>query len=460
MAGQRTIDVAALMERSHFTPLQKSVVALLCLLMSLEGYDMQALAYAAPAIVREWGTTRAAFGWVLSASLLGYLIGALGLTQFSDTAGRKRLIIGGALAFSVFTLATAFATSPTHIWVLRFLAGIGLGGTMPTCIALVAEYVPARKRGTMIGLLFVGYTLGSALGGFLAAWMVPTFGWQSVFLVGGLAPLPIIAAIALWLPESIRFLIVSNARRERIVGIVRRLSDDSEIRGDEDFIVHEEPKQKIPVAGLFSNGRAAMTTLLWFAFVASFMGHHFLTTWLPTLMADAGLSLALATSVGAIFQLGGTAGSILVGMMLDRWGIRIVAATFIFAALFVSPFGYLTGAGPVLLLLSFIAGTCVLGGQNGLNALSGSLYPTAMRATGAGWALGVGRIGSISGPIIGGYLLTAGVAQTTVFMLAAVPLLVCAAALFALFGTVQRAQSSDPAEDMADTSAKLPQFAR
>lgn len=453
---QRSIDVGALIERKNFSPLQISVVALLCLLMSLEGYDMQALAYAAPAIMREWGTERAAFGWVLSASLLGYLIGALVLTQLSDTLGRKRLLIAGTLVFSLFTLATAFATSPMEIWVFRFFAGIGVGGTMPTGIALVAEYVPTRKRGTMIGVLFVGYTLGSALGGFLAAWMVPAYGWHTVFLVGGLAPLPIITAIAIFLPESIRFLIVSNAPRTRISAIVRRLGDDAPLQGDERFTVQEDAKQKVAVVGLFSNGRAAMTTLLWFAFVASFMGHHFLTTWLPTLMSDAGLSIAWASSVGAIFQLGGTAGSLLVGMMLDRWGIRIVAATFVFAGLFVAPLGLLTGAGPALLLLTFIAGTCVLGGQNGLNALSGSLYPTSMRASGAGWALGVGRIGSVSGPIIGGHLMNAGVSHASLFVLASIPLIVCACALAALVGTTRRAQAHE-----AETAIQGgPQFAR
>ncbi len=456
MATQRSIDVGALIERKTFSPLQVSVVALLCLLMSLEGYDMQALAFAAPAIMKEWGTDRAAFGWVLSASLFGYLIGALVLTQFSDTIGRKKLLIAGTLVFSLLTLATAFASSPMEIWGLRFFAGMGLGGTIPTCIALVAEYVPARKRGLIIGLLFAGYTLGSALGGFLAAWMVPTFGWHTVFLVGGLAPLPIIACIALFLPESIRFLIVSNAPHARISAIVRRLGHDTPLTGDEHFIVQEETKQKVPVVGLFSNGRSAMTALLWFAFIASFMGHHFLTTWLPTLMTDAGLSIAWATSVGAVFQLGGTVGSLVVGMMLDRWGIRTVAATFIFAGLFVAPLGLLTGAGPALLLLAFIAGLCVLGGQNGLNALSGSLYPTSMRASGAGWALGVGRIGAAAGPIIGGHLMNAGVSHASLFVLASIPLVICACALLALVGTTRRAQAHE-------TRATVPagrQFAR
>jgi AAHS family 4-hydroxybenzoate transporter-like MFS transporter len=432
MAAQREIDIATLIERPTLAPLQRSVVAWLCALMLIEGYDMQVMAYAAPAILKEWDVSRAVFGPVLSANLIGYLFGALGLTTLGDIIGRKKIIIFGALLFGSFTLATAFATSLTELIVFRIIAGLGLGAAVPTGIALVAEYVPAKRRGAMIGLMFVGYTLGAAAGGFLAAWLIPRFGWPSVFLVGGIAPLPLCLGLALALPESIRFLILSG---KPVLAVVRRLQPEA---ADATYVVREETRHGFPVFALFYQGRAVMTALLWFAMITSFMGHQFLTGWLPTIMADSGLSISVANSIGAIFQVGGAAGSFLVGRWLDRWGIAAVVAAFLFAALFIAPIGVMTGAGALLVALVFVSGFFVLGGQIGLNSLSGTLYPSAMRASGAGWALGIGRIGSFFGPILGGILLTAGLSHGLLFLLAALPLIACAGALMVLLETRKR----------------------
>src|SRR5579864_3933739 len=219
--AERTLDVGALIEGRLARP-QITIALWLCTLMVLEGYDMQTLSFAAPAILREWQVSRADFGWVLSAHLTGYLIGALILSFFGDRIGRKNIIVAGAVIFGACTFAAGFSASPWELYVWRFGAGIGLGGAIPTGIALAAEYMPKRVRATTIGLMFVGYNVGAAAGGFIAAWTIADYGWPSVFFIGGIAAIPMFIGIALAIPESVRFLIVRGAPAREVAVIVQR----------------------------------------------------------------------------------------------------------------------------------------------------------------------------------------------------------------------------------------------
>jgi AAHS family 4-hydroxybenzoate transporter-like MFS transporter len=427
--AQRTLDVAALIEGKLARP-QITIALWLCTLMVLEGYDMQTLSFATPAILREWHVSRADFGWVLSAHLTGYMIGALTLSLLGDRIGRKSIIVAGAVIFGAFTFAAGFATSPWELGFWRFGAGIGLGGAIPTGIALAAEYMPRRVRATTIGLMFVGYNIGAAAGGFIAAWTIADYGWPSVFYIGGIAAIPMFIGISLAIPESVRFLIVKGAPVTDIAAIVQRLRPRADLSDVTRYLAGEESRKNSP-ASLFEDGRAWVTILLWLSFIASFTGHYFITGWMPTVLSDDGLSIAQANNAMGFFQLGGAIGSFLIAFLLDRVGIRVVALTFLAAAPVVAVLG-MQMPYSVLLTNMLIAGVGVLGGQIGLNALAGTIYPTYMRATGAGWGLGVGRIGSIAGPIIGGLLLSMGLTRPTLLLLTAIPLFFCGIALFAL----------------------------
>lgn len=435
MAG-RTLDVAALIEGRLARP-QVAIAAWLCTLMVLEGYDMQTLSFAAPAILREWHVSRADFGAVLSAHLSGYLVGALTLSFLSDWIGRKNIIVAGAVVFGACTFAAGFSASPLELGLWRFGAGIGLGGAIPAGIALAAEYMPKRVRATTIGLMFVGYNVGAAAGGFIAAWTIADYGWPSVFFIGGLAAIPMFIGLALAIPESVRFLIVKGAPAGQIAAIIQRLRPSADL-SDVVRYVAGEPSRKVSPASLFIEGRALVTLLLWLSFIASFTGHYFITGWMPTVLSDDGLSISQANAAMGFFQLGGAIGSFLIAFLLDRVGIRVVALTFLAAAPVVAVLG-MQMAYPVLLTNMLVAGIGVLGGQIGLNALAGTIYPTYMRATGAGWGLGVGRIGSVAGPIIGGMLLSMGLTRPALLILTAIPLLLCGVALFAL-QSAKRAQ--------------------
>ena len=454
MAQERTLDVAELIEGRKLGSAQIWVALLLCTLMALEGYDMQTLSFAAPSILQEWGVSRVAFGYVLTAHLLGYLVGAVFLTFYGDRLGRKNIIIAGATIFSVFTFAAGIASSPFELFALRFLAGIGLGGAIPTGIALAAEYMPHRIRATMIGLMFVAYNLGAASGGFIASWSIEQFGWHSVFFIGGVAALPVILVLAVWLPESIRFLVVRGRDHAKVAAIARTLRPQDDLSGVTRFTVNEEIRTN-SANSLLTEGRAAVTILLWAAFILSFTGHYFITGWMPTVLSDNGFTISEANASMGWFQMGGAVGSLIVAVALDRLGIKVVGWTFMFAVPVVIALG-LEANYFLLQVNMLIAGIGVLGGQIGLNALCGTIYPTYMRAMGAGWALGIGRIGAMSGPIIGGYLLAMGLQRPVLLFLTAVPLFFCALSLFAL-AVAKRNQ--DQRDGVQATSIKASGFA-
>src|SRR5258706_4500699 len=205
MAVERTLNVAELIEGKKLARPQIAIALWLCTLMVLEGYDMQTLSFATPAILREWHVSRADFGFVLTAHLVGYFVGAMILSFFGDRLGRKNIIIAVAMSFGGFTFAAGFAASPVELYLLRLGAGFGLGGAIPSGIALAAEYMPMRLRATVIGLMFVGYNVGAGVGGFIAAWTIADYGWSPAFFIGRLSAISVVISLVLPLPESVRF---------------------------------------------------------------------------------------------------------------------------------------------------------------------------------------------------------------------------------------------------------------
>jgi len=432
MVQPHVLDVDTLIEGQPLGRLQYVIVFWLCAFMLIEGYNMQVVAFTAPAIIREWHQTKASFGPVISATVIGYMMGSMLLGTMGDRLGRKRVIIGGALTFGLFTGVAAFAESLTQLLSLRVLAGIGLGGAVSTGIALAAEFTPHRMRATVIGLMYVGYTVGASMGGFLSAVLIPAYGWRSVFVVGGLLPFPLCLVLATVLPESIRFLALKGASPERLGAIARRLRPEQNFSGVTRYTAAESRHGNSPVAGLFQDGRALFTVLLWFAFIASLAGHYFLTGWLPTVLSDAGFSISQANIALALLQVGGAIGSVLVGLMLDRFGVRIVVLAFFLATPAVISLGMISHPVSLLFVMVAVAGGGVLGGQTALNAVSGIVYPTEMRGTGAGWALGIGRIGSMAGPIVGGILITKGFSRLSLFSWSSLPLFFAGLAMLVL----------------------------
>ncbi|MGA2055214.1 MAG: MFS transporter [Bradyrhizobium sp.] len=430
MTKAASIDVGDLIEGQRFGRFQAGLMVWICTFMLIEGYDMQVVGYAAPAIIKAWHSDKAAFGAVFGAGLGGFMLGAMLLGNFGDRFGRKHMIVAGSLLFGLFTLASAWADGLTSLLVLRTIAGIGLGGSIPNAIALVAEYAPARDRATRVGIMFIGYTIGSALGGVIAAQLIPAWGWPSVFVVG--LPIAIGLVSIFVLPESVRFLMVKRGRTDLVLDLLRRVRPDLTIPDDASLAIEEEISEGLPVAQMFADGRASMTALLWLAYAANMISLHFLTSWLPTVVAESGVPLAHAVIATALLQGGGAVGSLVVGQLLDRLGTPGIVAAFLVAVPCVAALGHVGTSETPLMALVIVVGLCVIGGQVGINALAGTLYPTYMRSTGTGWAFGVGRVGSILGPVIGGQLLAFGLPLGMLFAAASMPILISASALFFL----------------------------
>jgi AAHS family 4-hydroxybenzoate transporter-like MFS transporter len=316
--------------------------------------------------------------------------------------------------------------------VIRFLTGLGLGGAMPNAVAMTSEFSPHRRRATMVMVMFCGFSVGAALGGLLAAAMIPQFGWRSVFVVGGLAPLLLVPIQMLRLPESVRFLALTGRAHDRVAQLLGLINPKAVFAPGTQFIVHEPDLAGIPVLHLFRDGRTLVTLLLWVVFFMSLLDLYFLSNWLPTVLNDLGASVSEAAVIGSMLQVGGVVGTFALGSIIDRFSFRALALVCFVAVFAVGAIGQLGHSVVFVTLAIFATGFCIVGGQIAANALAATYYPTSVRATGVGWALGIGRVGSIVGPLVGGALLTAKWSTGSVFIAAATVALCAALAAFAL----------------------------
>jgi AAHS family 4-hydroxybenzoate transporter-like MFS transporter len=284
----------------------------------------------------------------------------------------------------------------------------------------------------MVMAMFVGFSVGAALGGLIAAALIPAFGWRSVFLIGGIAPLILAPFLALRLPESVRFLALTGQADARVAELLARVAPSVRFPPAIRFGIHEAKLAGLPLAHLFSEGRALATLVLWIVFFMSLLDLYLLSNWLPTVLNDLGASVSMAVAVGAMFQVGGVVGTFALGQFIDRFSFRALSLTYLLAAVAVAAIGYSGQSIALATLAIFCAGFCIIGGQIAANALAATYYPTMVRSTGVGWALGIGRIGSIVGPLIGGILFARHVGAESLFLAAAVPALCASLAAFAL----------------------------
>lgn len=432
VAGASSVDVAAFIDAQPVGGFQIGLLLTCAAVLFLDGFDTQAIGYVAPALAKEWGLTKGALGPVFSAGLFGLMIGALIFGPLADRIGRKKIIIFSTLAFGIGTLATAFIRDVNTLLAIRFLTGLGLGGAMPNAVAMTSEFSPHRRRATMVMIMFCGFSVGAALGGLLAAAMIPQFGWRSVFVIGGIAPLLLVPILALRLPESVRFLALTGRAHERVAQLLGFINPKAAFAPATQFVVHEPGLAGLPVLHLFKAGRTVVTLLLWVVFFMSLLDLYFLSNWLPTVLNDLGASVSAAAAIGSMLQVGGVVGTFALGSVIDRFSFRALALVYFAAVFAVGAIGQLGHSVVFVTMAIFAAGFCIVGGQIAANALAATFYPTAVRATGVGWALGIGRVGSIIGPLVGGALLTAKWSTGSVFMAAATAALCAALAAFSL----------------------------
>jgi MFS transporter, AAHS family, 4-hydroxybenzoate transporter len=422
MENGPVVRVSHLLDERGISGFHIQLIFWSALIALFDGYDIAAISLAAPHLVRDWHLERSALGPVLSASLVGILFGSMLFGWIGDRFGRKKALIGCLLLFGVFTWIAAHATNLTEMTWLRFVAGLGIGGVIPNMIAVNIESAPRRMRGTL-ALIATGLVpIGGALPGFVSAMWVPQHGWPILFYIGGIAPLVIAALAFFWMPESIKYMTLHEGHRDNLVKLVQRLSPGYVIPEGARFVVEDE--KQFPTSNpkyLFRDGLALITPLLWLLFALNLMGYFFLLSWTPTLLTAAKLPPATAALSVALLQIGGTVGSLALIRWLNRYQFLAISILFVIAVPVVGSLGYI-GAGStkgVLLAACFVAGFCVLGIQSGINVAGALVYPTSLRANGSGWELGVGRVGSIIGPLLGALFVSLPVQQ--LYMWSALP---------------------------------------
>lgn len=431
MSAVQTIDIPSVIDSNRLSRSQLLILMMVGLTVVMDGFDVQSMGYVAPAIIADWGVSKADLGPVFGAGLFGMLVGSLTLSVLADKIGRRPVLIWATVFFSLCMLVTAHVTSIGQLQVIRFVTGLGLGAIMPNALALVGEFSPRNKRVTLMMLVSCGYTIGAVLGGLVSAWMIPLWGWQSVFYLGGIFPLLIAALMYVFVPESMQFLVVKGRRLDEVGRTLRRIDPSLKVDGSTRYALAETAQGSAPVVELFREGRGVATVLLWVVNFMNLLNLYFLSSWLPTIATSAGMSTSTAVMVGTTLQVGGVLGTLLMGPVIDRIGFfKVLVPCFALAALSIALIGQ-PGIGlPLLFLVVTVTGFCIIGGQPAVNALAATYYPTALRSTGLGWSLGIGRWGSIAGPVLGGLLIQFEWSNSEIFLAMAVPTVIAALMLF------------------------------
>ena len=406
-AAAGVVEVGAFVDGARVRGMHWLVAALGAAVTLIDGIDLASMGMVVPSVSAEWGLAPEAFSGVLSAALVGVLFGSAIAGALGDAIGRRWTLIAMVSVCAVFMVLTAFAQTVNELLAYRFLTGFGAGGSIPVAIALTAEYMPERRRNTFVTLMYAGAPLGTTVGGFIGPTLIEAYGWQGVFVAGGAATAGVAVLLLLFLPESMRFLVSKGRDPERVRRLAARLRPESDTP-DAAFVIEEETHVGSSLRELFGDRQTAVTLVVWVVFVAN-QFQIFYLLWLPTVLTQAGLALATALFLLAIFNLGGALGGPALGWVSDRVSAqRVLTVAYPVASVGIGALGFAVGAPAVLPVLAFVAGAASLGASLCLGPLTASLYPTRARSTGVGWALSVGRAGSIAAPLLGGAVLAAG----------------------------------------------------
>lgn len=437
MSQRQVFELTKLVDEQRFGWFNLRIVIVSLLVQMSDGYDLAAMSYAAPGLIRDWHIAPSALGPVFSAGIVGMAVGGPIFGSIGDRYGRRIAILMSMVIYGLFSLATVASSTLTEVMILRFITGVGLGGLLPNTVALNAEFAPKRMRATLIIIVFLGLSVGGIMPSLVATLLEIRYGWQVFFIVGGVGPLVIAALVFVFVPESIKFLATRGDAQARVVAVARRMRPDIDIADDAELVMpaaQKKGKGGVSPALLFGDGLAAITLLVWVLFVADLMVNFFVNSWMPTLFSAAGLSTHQTAVIQAMYYVGGITGGLTISRFVDRFGFAAITVFFVVGCPVVFAIGT-PGLGQVgLMVVVFFTGLCVLGSQQGLNAITGMIYPVAIKSKGSGWANAVGRLGSITGPLIGGWLIAQHMPMQELFIAPAIPLAVGAvAALTATF---------------------------
>ncbi|MCS3806842.1 AAHS family 4-hydroxybenzoate transporter-like MFS transporter [Chromobacterium alkanivorans] len=419
-----TLSIPGLIDQEAMSALQWRVLVLCFLIALFDGFDTQAMAFTGPAILDAFKLQSRDLAPILTAGIVGMVFGAMMLGQLGDKIGRRPAAMLGVAVFGAATLLTASATETWQILALRFIAGLGMGGCTPVVLALAAEYTPARWRGAVVTGVLLGLPAGAMLGGLLAAKMLPVIGWQGIFIIGGTAPLLLLLALAVLLPESLHFKAVrgDEAGQRYVAKTLARIVAQP-LPADIRFTLPEDASIHGSVRGLFADGYARKTLAIWSVYLLNWVAWFMLLSWLPTVLKTAGLPTAQAPMGTFVVNLAFIVFAVPLSYLLPRLSIRsLLIAMFALGVATALGLGYAGANWTLVFLLLGLAGLGVGGQQLALNYWVISVYPTALRATASGWSIGMGRAGAIIGSAVGGSFLS-WLGPAGFFMVLAIPLL-------------------------------------
>ena len=425
-------------EHGRMMPTQLGVILTCWIINMLDGFDVLAIAYTAPALSAEWQLSPETLGVILSAGLVGMAVGALFIAPLADRFGRRIIILCCLAVIGAAMVATAMVSTISLLITMRVITGLGVGGLLASLNTMVAEYSSNRRRNFAISFLQSGYPIGAVVGGLIAAPLIPAYGWQMVFIAGGLATL-VMVPVAIWLlPESLHYLVERRPRKalEQVNRILSRLGRSA--LAELPVLLETSPPPR--VKEILSPALKVNTLLLWLSFFMSMLTLYFLLLWTPQIIVNAGLPTSQGIIVGATLNGGGLVGMLLLGYFSERFGLhRLIIAFFLMAAISMIAFALIDASPNVLLALAFALGFFTVGGMIGLYSVAAGLYPTTLRNTGLGWGIGIGRLGAIIGPNVAGVLIGIGWEQADYFLLLSLPLLVAIASTWALGKSQARA---------------------
>jgi MFS transporter, AAHS family, 4-hydroxybenzoate transporter len=406
-----TIETA--LETQPIGALQIRVAAICILIQMCDGYDVGSIGWAVPSLTHAWHLAPPAFAQAFLWSNIGVMVGALASGPIGDRLGRRPLLLAAIAIFGVASLLSAVAPSLGVLSGLRFFTGLGIGGGFSGTTALTGDYTPRRLRATMIMVSFTGAPLGGFVGGLAVSALLHHFGWPIIFVIGGLFPLVLVLVMALWLPESPRFLV----RRTDLGARQRALLQSLGLTPGRAEPHPVDLAQGNPIKMLFGPGYALQTVLLWIIFFCSLMDLFLFVFWLPEVLHLTGMTPPQAVFASSLIPLGGIFAVLYLGFLIDRFGPQLALALHYAAGIvFVLLIALVAMPYPALLIVIFFAGVTVIGSQTGANAACGALYPARMRTSGIGWALGIGRLGGIAAAPLGGFLLARGLPPKQVFL--------------------------------------------
>ncbi len=422
------------LRQAPMSPFQISAVTICLIINFLDGFDVLAIAFAAPSIASDWGVAPTELGIIFSAGLAGMVFGALFLSPFADRVGRRPLILICLAIIGTGMLASATAANVTQLIVWRLLTGFGVGGMLASLTTMVAEYSNDKRRRLAISILQSGYPVGAIIAGIVSVALLDAYGWRSIFLVGGVLSLAMIPLVLWRLPESIHFLSTRRPANalDRINAILRR-------SGHATIDALPPQNEDTPVGGgslqIFNPGYLPRTLAIWAAYLVTLSAWYFVTNWTPKILVDSGLARDAAISGGVLIATGGVAGGLALGWMSQRFDVSHIGAAYMLLGIgAMTLFGRLPPDLGMLLALAFLIGFFVAGAIIGLYTIVPDLYPAHIRNTGTGWALGIGRLGAVVGPYIAGLLIDAGWARSSYYFAMSLPLLVSLFAVMYLKG--------------------------